>query len=96
LFKGNDGAAQLADSLRLTSGHLKQLGVIDAVIHEPLGGSHRDPHSAAHNLEQYLAKTLRELKRQKIENLVERRYEKFREMGIVLEKVRRQSTKAAG
>ena len=96
LFKGNDGAAQLADSLRLTSSHLKQLGVIDAIIHEPLGGAHRDPHTAAHSLEQYLAKTLRELKRQKTENLVERRYEKFREMGTVLEKTRRQSAKAAG
>jgi len=91
LFKGNDGAAQLADSLRLTSSHLKQLGVIDSVIQEPLGGSHRDPHTAAHNLEQYLAKALRELKRQKIDNLLERRYVKFREMGIVLEKARRQS-----
>jgi acetyl-CoA carboxylase carboxyl transferase subunit alpha len=96
LFKGNDGAAQLADSLRLTSGHLKQLGVIDTIIHEPLGGSHRDPRTAAHSLEQYLAKTLRELKRQKVENLLERRYEKFRDMGIVLEKARRQSAKAAG
>src|SRR3984957_4079701 len=95
LFKGNDGAAQLADSLRLTSSHLKQLGVIDSVIQEPLGGSHRDPHTAAHNLEQYLAKALRELKRQKTDNLLERRYVKFREMGIVLEKARRQS-KAAG
>jgi acetyl-CoA carboxylase carboxyl transferase subunit alpha len=96
LFKGSDGAAQLADSLRLTSGHLKQFGVIDTIIHEPLGGSHRDPRTAAHSLEQYLAKTLRELKRQKVENLLERRYEKFREMGIVLEKARRQSAKAAG
>jgi acetyl-CoA carboxylase carboxyl transferase subunit alpha len=96
LFKGNDGAAQLADSLRLTSSHLKQLGVIDTIIHEPLGGAHRDPRTAAHSLEQYLAKTLRELKRQKVENLVERRYEKFREMGIVLEKARCQSAKAAG
>lgn len=95
LFKGNDGAAQLADSLRLTSSHLKQLGVIDSIIPEPLGGAHRDPRTAAHNLEQYIAKSLRELKRQKAENLLERRYDKFREMGIVLEKTRKQS-KAAG
>jgi acetyl-CoA carboxylase carboxyl transferase subunit alpha len=91
LFKGNDGAAQLAESLRLTSRDLKQLGVIDTVIAEPLGGAHRDPHTAAHSLEQYLAKALRELKRQKTENLLERRYDKFREMGVILEKVRRQS-----
>ena len=95
LFKGNDGAAQLADSLRLTSSHLKQLGIVDSVISEPLGGAHRDPHTAAHNLEQYVARAIRELKRQKTENLLERRYEKFRSMGIVLEKARKQS-KAAG
>ncbi len=95
LFKGNDGAAQLADSLHLTSSHLKQLGVIDAIIPEPLGAAHRDPHTAAHNLEQYIAKTLRDLKRSKIEKTVERRYEKFREMGVTLQKTR-PSAKAAG
>src|SRR5215207_752934 len=56
LFKGNEGAAQLA-------------------------GAHRDPHTAAHSLEQYIAKSLRDLKRCKTENLLERRYEKFRNMG---------------
>ena len=50
-------------ALKLTSKHLKQLGVIDTVVPEPLGGAHRDPHTAAHSLEQYIAKTLRELKR---------------------------------
>jgi acetyl-CoA carboxylase carboxyl transferase subunit alpha len=98
LFKGNDGASQLADSLRLTSSHLKQLGVVDTIISEPLGGAHRDPRTAAHSLEQYLAKTLRDLsnKRQKIDTLLERRYEKFRDMGIVLEKAAKRPSKAAG
>src|SRR5437763_786631 len=63
LFKGNEGAAQLADSLKLTSKDLKGLGVIDAIVPEPLGGAHRDPHTAAHNLEQYVGKALREVKR---------------------------------
>jgi acetyl-CoA carboxylase carboxyl transferase subunit alpha len=97
LFKGSDGAAELSDSLRLTSNHLKQFGVVDTVIQEPLGGAHRDPRSAAHNLEQYLAKTLRELtRRMKVETLLERRYDKFRNMGVVLEKARKQTAKAAG
>ena len=85
LFKGNEGAAQLADSLKLTSKDLKPLGVVDAVVPEPLGGAHRDPHTAAHNLEQYIAKTLRDLKRTKVENLLERRYERFRQLGVVAE-----------
>ena len=95
LFKGNEGAAQLAESLKLTSSHLKQLGVVDSVVPEPLGGAHRDPHTAAHNLEQYIAKTIRDLKRCKIENLLERRYEKFRNLGVVVESMKRQS-KVAG
>src|ERR1700722_19862930 len=96
LFKGNDGAAQLADSLRLTSSDLKRLGLIDAIVPEPLGGAHRDPHTAAHNLEQYIAKTLRDLKRSKIEKTVERRYEKFRNLGVVIENSRKPVARSAG
>lgn len=96
LFKGNEAAPQLAESLKLTSKDLKQLGVIDTVVPEPLGGAHRDPHSAAHNLEQFIAKTLRDLKRCKIENLLERRYEKFRNMGEVIESSKRSNARAAG
>jgi acetyl-CoA carboxylase carboxyl transferase subunit alpha len=96
LFKGNDNAAELAESLHLTSRHLKQLGVIDAIIAEPLGAAHRDPHTAAHSLEQYIAKTIRNLNQYKIENLLEKRYEKFRNQGVVFEQARRQLTKVAG
>src|SRR5688500_13277373 len=96
LFKGNEGAAQLAESLKLTSKDLIKLGVIDSIVPEPLGGAHRDPHTAAHNLEQFVAKTLRDLKRCKIENLLERRYEKFRNLGVVIEESRRMSIRSAG
>jgi acetyl-CoA carboxylase carboxyl transferase subunit alpha len=96
LFKGNEEAAQLAESLKLTSRDLIKLGVIDNIVSEPLGGAHRDPHTAAHNLEQYVAKTLRDLKRCKIENLLERRYEKFRNLGVVIEESRRMSIRTAG
>ncbi|HEY8668868.1 MAG TPA: acetyl-CoA carboxylase carboxyltransferase subunit alpha, partial [Tepidisphaeraceae bacterium] len=96
LFKGNESAPQLAESLKLTSKDLKQFGVIDTVIPEPLGGAHRDPHTTAHNLEQYVAKTLRDLKRCKVENLLERRYEKFRNLGVVAEPQKRATAKAAG
>jgi acetyl-CoA carboxylase carboxyl transferase subunit alpha len=95
LFKGNENAAQLAESLKLTSGDLKRLGVIDSIIAEPLGGAHRDPHTAAHNLEQFIAKSIKNLKQTKIENLLERRYEKFRNLGVVAETNRR-SSRAAG
>ena len=95
LFKGNEGASQLAESLKLTSRDLRQMNVIDSIVPEPLGGAHRDPHTAAHNLEQYIAKALRDLKRTKVENLLERRYEKFRQMGVVVEQSRRAVARAA-
>ncbi|HQY87346.1 MAG TPA: acetyl-CoA carboxylase carboxyltransferase subunit alpha [Tepidisphaeraceae bacterium] len=95
LFKDNSSAAQLAESLKLTSAHLIRLGVIDAIVPEPLGGAHRDRHQVAHSVEQYITKTLRELKRLKIENLLERRYDKFREMGQWSEPVVRRSVKTA-
>jgi acetyl-CoA carboxylase carboxyl transferase subunit alpha len=96
LFKGNEEAAQLAESLKLTSKDLRQFGVIDAVVPEPLGGAHRDPRTAAHNLEQYVSKALRDLKRYKVENLLERRYEKFRSLCVVADAGRRHAGKAAG
>lgn len=96
LWKGSDNAADAAEALKLTSKDLKQLGVIDQVVPEPLGGAHRDPHQAAHALEGFISKTLRDLKRTKIENLLERRYEKFRNMGVFIETARRQTVKSAG
>jgi acetyl-CoA carboxylase carboxyl transferase subunit alpha len=99
LWRGPDNAADAAEALKLTSKHLKQLGVIDAVISEPLGGAHRDPHTAAHNLETFVAKSLREcnsfVKRNSMDDLIERRYEKFREMGETL-KPKTAVAKAAG
>lgn len=96
LFKGNEAASQLAESLKLTSKHLKELGVIDTIIPEPLGGAHRDPHTTAHHLDQYIGKALRDLKRTKIQNLLERRYEKFRNLGVVVESGRKLTAKSAG
>lgn len=85
LFKDPAQAPRLAEALKLTSRDLMRLGVIDAVVPEPLGGAHRDPAQAAHHLEQYLAKALRELRRKPLEQLLSSRYEKFRRMGEFLE-----------
>jgi len=86
LWKGAENAADAAAALKLTSRDLKQLGIIDTIVPEPLGGAHRDPHAAAHSLEQFISKTLRDLKRCKTDNLLERRYDKFRAMGEYAEK----------
>jgi acetyl-CoA carboxylase carboxyl transferase subunit alpha len=96
LFKGNDQAPQLAEALKLTSKDLKHLGVVDHIIPEPLGAAHRDPNATAHANEQYIANTLPDLKRCKIENVLERRYERFRNLGVVTEQTARRQARAVG
>lgn len=81
LWKNGADAPKAAQALKITSGDLLKLGAIDAIIREPLGGAHRNPHEAAHNLETYIIKAIRDLRRCKIENLLENRYQKFRNMG---------------
>jgi len=85
LWKSHDYAEQAAGALRITSRHLKEMGTIDDVIEEPLGGAHRDHRQMARRLKMYLTKTLRELLDLPTEELISQRYEKFRRMGPFLE-----------
>ncbi len=73
--------AAAAENLKLTANDNLKLGTIDNMIEEPLGGAHRNPTAAADYLEKYLIQTLRELKRFKVENLVNKRYERLRKIG---------------
>jgi acetyl-CoA carboxylase carboxyl transferase subunit alpha len=92
LWRDGAQAPQAAEALRLTSRDLFKLGLIDAVISEPLGGAHRNLRETVYNVEQYIVKTLRDLKRTKLENLLENRYNKLRSIGISpTEKLRRKT-----
>ncbi len=77
--------ASAAESLKLTSQDNMKVGTIDDVIEEPLGGAHRNPTGSADRLEKYLIQTIRELKRFKIHNLVNKRYQRLRNIGAVEE-----------
>ncbi|MBI1369341.1 MAG: acetyl-CoA carboxylase carboxyltransferase subunit alpha [Planctomycetes bacterium] len=81
LWKTGEKAADAAEQLHLTARENMKLGVVDEMIEEPLGGAHRDPASTAAEVEKWLVAALRDLKRFKIDNLVKRRYEKFRTVG---------------
>lgn len=85
LWKSEKFAEQAANALRLTSKDLIAFRVVDDVIEEPLGGAHRDHHQMALRLKTYLLKSLRELVGKPVDRLVQRRYEKFRRMGELLE-----------
>ena len=85
LWKSHTFKEQAAEALKMTSKDLSRLGLIDAVIAEPLGGAHRDHHLTASRLKHYLRSMLRELVGKPIDQLVEERYQKFRRMGVFLE-----------
>ena len=74
---------QAAESLHLTTEKLSKLGLIDKIIPEPIGGAHRDPRVAYTNVQDYVLKTLDELQKIPIPDLVNQRYEKYRKIGVV-------------
>lgn len=74
--------ARAAEALKLTAKHLLPLKVIDEIISEPLGGAHQDHREIARTLKTYLAKRLRELRNMPVNKLLDKRYEKFRRVGI--------------
>jgi acetyl-CoA carboxylase carboxyl transferase subunit alpha len=76
-----------AEALKLTARDLFGLGVIDAIIPEPLGGAHRDPRAMGNMLKAYLLRYLRELQNVRVEELLEQRYQKFRRMGVFTEQI---------
>ncbi len=85
LWKSHTYKEKAAEALKMTSKDLLGLGIIDEVIGEPLGGAHRDPRRMASKLKIYLRANLRELAGRPIKELVEERYQKFRQMGVFLE-----------
>jgi acetyl-CoA carboxylase carboxyl transferase subunit alpha len=92
LWRDGSQAPIAAEALKLTSKDLLKLGLVDAVIPEPLGGAHRSVHDTVYNVERYIVKTLRDLKRMKINNLLEARYGRLRSIGTpATEKLRRKT-----
>jgi acetyl-CoA carboxylase carboxyl transferase subunit beta len=82
LFKDAAQAPRAAEALRLTAPHLLRLGVMDGVVPEPAGGAHQNPTEAAANLKAAIVANLQELLGVPSEELLERRYERFRAFGM--------------
>ena len=81
LWRDGSQAPDAAEALKLTSKDLHKLGLVDAIIPEPIGGAHRNVHDTIYNVETYIAKTLAELQRMSIDDLLESRYRKWRSVG---------------
>jgi len=81
LWKDGAAAPQAAAALKLSAAHLQDLGVVDEVIAEPLGGAHLDPAATAASLKHALQRHLKELGALSTDALLARRYERYRRLG---------------
>ena len=86
LWKGSEHAPKAAAALKLTSRDLLRFGIIDEIIPEPAGGAHRDHREAAANLKTFLFTRSAQLKEIPIDDCIERRYDKYRKIGVFHEK----------
>ncbi len=81
LWRDGAKAPEAAAALKLTAPSLLELGVIDEIIQEPVGGAHRDYAATADAVKEALVRHTRRLQRYKIRKLVEKRYDKYARMG---------------
>jgi acetyl-CoA carboxylase carboxyl transferase alpha subunit len=81
LFKDAAQAPRAAAALRMTAPDLLRLKIMDAIVPEPEGGAHTDPLVAAQNLKTAIVTCFEELFPLGPEELLEKRYERFRMFG---------------
>ncbi|WP_428909363.1 acetyl-CoA carboxylase carboxyl transferase subunit alpha [Niallia sp. Krafla_26] len=83
LWKDSSLAKQAAETMKITAPDLKKLGVVDEVIPEVKGGAHKDVKSQAATIENMLKGSLKELLKMDSEQLVDHRYNKFKQIGEI-------------
>jgi acetyl-CoA carboxylase carboxyl transferase subunit alpha len=81
LWRDAAEAPAAAESMRITGRDLMDLGVIDGIVPEPVGGAHRDHVASAHLLREELVRTVEELRSLSPEELIRKRREKYRRIG---------------
>jgi acetyl-CoA carboxylase carboxyl transferase subunit alpha len=86
LWKSAEKAPDAAEALGITSSRLSELGLVDRVIDEPLGGAHRDVDTAAENIRKVLRECLRKLVSKPVDKLIEQRYQRLMAYGQFTER----------
>jgi len=81
LWKDKERSKEAAAALNLTAAHLEELGLIDAVVPEPLGGAHKGFEQTAQDLKSELAEQLESLVEVPIDEVLAARYERYRSVG---------------
>ena len=85
LWKSPDKVKDAAEALGMTAPRLLELGLVDKLIREPLGGAHRNPRSMAIRLKAVLLKQLDELQAMPLPDLLAQRYRRLRNYGAYQE-----------
>lgn len=85
LWKDSSKAKEAAAIMKITAEDLKNFGIIDRVIKEPLGGAHKNVAEASANIKDAIEETFLKLENKTPEELLEDRYNKFRNMGEFME-----------
>lgn len=85
LWKSADKAQEAAEALGITSGRLKELGLIDYIIDEPAGSAYRDLEVAARNIRNALVDSLDSLEKMSLDKLLDVRYQRLMSYGKYVE-----------
>ncbi|MEM9164236.1 MAG: acetyl-CoA carboxylase carboxyl transferase subunit alpha, partial [Cyanobacteria bacterium P01_F01_bin.4] len=85
LWKDASRSAQAAEALKITAWDLKNLGILDQLLPEPVGGAHAKPIQAAEILKKALSQNLTDLLQMTNTQRRDARYDKFRKIGVFAE-----------
>jgi acetyl-CoA carboxylase carboxyl transferase subunit alpha len=85
LWRNSVKAPEAAEALKITGEHLIKFGIVDEVIPEPPGGAHKNPEQISMALKETILRHIKEISPLSNEDLVEKRYAKFRSIGEYLE-----------
>jgi len=85
LWKSAEKASVAAEAMGITAKKLKEAGLIDQIIREPLGSAHRDVDETARNIKQALIDSLENFEKMGMEKLLEERYKRLTSYGEYLE-----------
>ena len=83
VWRDSNKADQAAEAMKLNADSILELGLIDEIIAEPLGGAHRNYDQASSNLSKVILKNLDELTKLPIDVLIEKRYERLMSYGSI-------------
>ncbi len=83
LFRDASRAPEAAEALKITARDLLELGIVDGIVEEPLGGNHWNPDAMLETMKNHIVEQLDDLTAIPIDELMEKRFQKYRRMGLV-------------